>query len=80
MKAIKMRELSIEELDRREVELKEEIYNFRFQNHTGQLENPLRLRMARRELARVKTILGEHNRSGLKKTDLEEKDSGQKES
>lgn len=57
MKASKVRDLSVEELGKREAELKEEIYNLRFQNRTGQLENPMRLRLSRRELARVKTIL-----------------------
>jgi large subunit ribosomal protein L29 len=64
LKASKMRELSTVELAKRETELKEEIYNLRFQNHTGQLENPMRLRLSRRELARVKTLLKE--RAGLK--------------
>ncbi len=57
MKASKMRELSVAELVKREAELKEEIYNLRFQNHTGQLDNPMRLRHSKRELSRAKTIL-----------------------
>ncbi len=59
VKASKLRELSLAELQKRESELKEEIYNLRFQNHTGQLENPMRLRLSRRELAAVLTILRE---------------------
>jgi large subunit ribosomal protein L29 len=80
MKAAKLRELSPEELASREAELKEELYNLRFQNQTGQIENPVRMRLARRELARVKTILKERAGAEKEKTDLEEKDSVQKES
>lgn len=80
MKAAKIREMSPEELVKRELELKEEIYNLRFQNHTGQLENPIRLRLARRELARIKTIVGEKERAEALKTDPEVKEGVQKES
>jgi large subunit ribosomal protein L29 len=45
MKPSKMREMAVPELIKRENELKEELYNLRFQNHTGQLENPMRLRI-----------------------------------
>jgi large subunit ribosomal protein L29 len=59
VKAKKIREMTDGELAKRELELKQELYNLRFQNHTGQLENPMRLRLSRRELAKVKTILRE---------------------
>ncbi|HDH97332.1 MAG TPA: 50S ribosomal protein L29 [Proteobacteria bacterium] len=59
MKASELRELSTEELERREEELKEELFNLRFQRLTGQLENTARIREVRREIARVKTILRE---------------------
>ncbi len=68
-----MRELSAEELAKRESELKEEIYHLRFQNHTGQLENPMRLRLSRRELAKVKTILKERGPAPAAPTQAEEK-------
>lgn len=73
MKASKVRELSVQELTKRETELKEELYNLRFQNRTGQLENPMRLRLAGRELARVKTILKEKVESTPAEKDTEEK-------
>ena len=38
---------------------KKEAYNLRFQGATGQLENPARMRLVRREIARVKTVLAE---------------------
>ena len=44
------------ELEDKEKELKKELFNLRFQHVTGRLENPARLRSARRELARVRTI------------------------
>lgn len=56
VKAEQLRELSDAELEKRARDLKEELFNLRFQNVTGQLENPMRLRQVRRDLARVKTI------------------------
>ncbi|MBO8126516.1 MAG: 50S ribosomal protein L29 [Firmicutes bacterium] len=59
MKAKELRDLSNEELEQKLVELKEELFNLRFQMATGQLENPLRMREVRRTIARVKTIMRE---------------------
>jgi large subunit ribosomal protein L29 len=59
-----LRALSQEELDERVAELEEELFRLRIQNETGQLENPLRIRGARRELARCKTIRNEAARRG----------------
>lgn len=60
MKKVKeIRDLSNEELERRLANLKEELFNLRFQLATGQLENPMRVREVRRTIARVKTILRE---------------------
>ncbi len=56
MKARELRELTEEELDRKEEDLSSELLNLRFQLATGQIENPLRIRYVRRDLARVKTI------------------------
>ena len=56
MKASKVRELSGEELSKKEMDLREELFRLRFQQATGQLENPVRLRMLRRDLARVMTV------------------------
>jgi large subunit ribosomal protein L29 len=44
--------------------LGKEIFNLRFQRANGQLENTARVRQARRDIARIKTILGERRRSG----------------
>lgn len=51
-----LRQLSDQDLEKRLRELKEELFNLRFQKVTGQLENPARIREVRREIARVKTI------------------------
>ncbi len=64
MKTEEIRTLSPQELDDRIVELQEELFRLRIQNETGQLENPLRIRAARRELARCKTIRNEVARQG----------------
>ena len=59
MKAEEIRALTSEELGQRLVELKEELFNLRFQMVTAQLDNPMRVRDVRRNIARVKTILRE---------------------
>lgn len=59
MKAKDIRDLSTEELEHKLAELKEELFNLRFQMATGQLENPLRMRDVRRTIARVKTVVRE---------------------
>ena len=53
----KLRELSVEELQAKEKELKEELFNLRFQQAIGQLSNPMRLKECKRDIARVKTVL-----------------------
>jgi large subunit ribosomal protein L29 len=59
MKPKDLRILSNDELHTRERECKEELFNLRFQKVSGQLSNPLRLRLLRKELARIKTIIHE---------------------
>jgi large subunit ribosomal protein L29 len=54
-----MRELTPEELDDRITELKSELFNLRFQQATGQLQNPIRLSQCRKDIARAKTIIRE---------------------
>ncbi len=51
--------MSSEELLRKLDDLKEELFNLRFQMATAQLDNPMRIREVRRDIARVKTILRE---------------------
>ncbi|SFP88108.1 50S ribosomal protein L29 [Caldicoprobacter faecalis] len=59
MKASKWREMTNEELKEKLNELKSELFNLRFQLATGQLENPMRIREVKRDIARIKTILRE---------------------
>ena len=56
MKASKVRDLTGEELKKKEQDIREELFRLRFQHVTGQLENPMRLRHLRRDLARTITI------------------------
>lgn len=57
MKIKELREQSNEELATRRRDLKEEMLNLRIQQESGQLENPARIREARREIARIETLL-----------------------
>ena len=59
MKADQIREMSAEELGRKEKELQEQLFRLRFQKSIGQLDNALKLRETRRDIARVKTVLKE---------------------
>jgi large subunit ribosomal protein L29 len=61
MKASEIRELTVEEKHRKVDDLKEELFNLRFQKETGQLENPQKVRQVRQEIARLKTIIREQD-------------------
>ena len=56
MKPDDLRSMTIDQLDDEALKLKKEQFNLRFQRATGQLENTSRLREARRDIARIKTI------------------------
>ena len=56
MKPRQLRDLTDAELQRRLVETRQELFNLRFQSATGALENSARLRLAKREIARILTI------------------------
>jgi large subunit ribosomal protein L29 len=62
-----LRQLTEDELNKKETDLREELFNLRFQQKVGQLENPLRLRTLRKDVARVKTLLSEKKRGKLQK-------------
>ena len=57
-----MRELTKDEIRERVVELRAELFNLRFRNSMKQLDNPLKIRESRRELARLVTVLNEKER------------------
>lgn len=56
MKTRELRQLTREELEQKEADFVEELFNLRFQRAAGRLENPSRMREARRTIARIKTI------------------------
>ncbi len=55
----KLRELSDTELNKKLADLKEELFHLRFQHAINQLDNPMRLKAVRKEIAIVKTIMRE---------------------
>ena len=59
MKVKEIRELSTEDIQKKLVETKEELFNLRFQQATGNLEKPSRIRDLRHTVARMKTVLRE---------------------
>jgi large subunit ribosomal protein L29 len=64
MKVTELRELTLDELEAREAELSEELSRMKIQLALKRLDNPLKARVTRRDLARVKTIINEKIRSG----------------
>lgn len=62
MKASELRDMTADELVRREQDMRKEIFNLRFQQATGEIENPRRIRVLRKDIARVLMVLGEKNR------------------
>ena len=63
MKAKELRDMTVIELGSKLNELKGELFNLRFQLATGQLDNPVKLRFVRKNIARVKTILKEKEKA-----------------
>ena len=59
MRARELRDLSIDELDQKQRELKRKLFNLRFQRATGELDNTAELGKARRDIARAMTIAAE---------------------
>ena len=51
------------ELRNRERDLREQLFKLRFQRATGQMENPMKMRQVRREIAQIETLLNERTRS-----------------
>ncbi len=65
MKARELRELSDEDLERKEAELKDQLFKLKFQHALGQLENAMKLKNIKKDIARIKTLVRE-NREGKK--------------
>ncbi len=61
MKAKELRDMTNEELNSKLKELKQELFNLRFSNATGQLANPMQINTCKKDIARIKTILTERD-------------------
>ena len=59
MKAGEIRELNLEERQRKLIDLKEELFNLYYQHEIGQLENPKKIKQIKCNIARIKTIIKE---------------------
>ncbi|MDD3776013.1 MAG: 50S ribosomal protein L29 [Actinomycetota bacterium] len=59
MKVNELREQTIEELEKRLSEVKKTIFNLKFQKATGQLENPMRIKNLKKEVAAINTLIRE---------------------
>lgn len=80
MKAAELHELTFDELEEKMAEAKAELFNLRFQLATNQLDNTARLRLVRREIARIATVMREQEieawlasqtEAGNRKTEVE---------
>jgi large subunit ribosomal protein L29 len=60
MKAVELRDLSNEELEKKLVDFKDELFSLRFQSVTGQLSNYMKIKEVKHNIARVKTVLREN--------------------
>lgn len=69
MKASEIREMSNEERDVALRDLNEELFKLRFQQTSGQLDNPSKLRDIRRSIARLRTVMGEIERTKVEKAE-----------
>jgi len=56
MKPSEFREMTVEELTSKEHELRRELFNLRFQKATGEIENPMRIKTVKKDIARILTI------------------------
>ena len=62
MKYEELLELTVDELQIKEKELKDQLFKLRFQHTLGQLENPLKMKGVKKDIARIKTMLNERAR------------------
>ena len=67
-----LRDLSDDELDTKLAEAKEELFNLRFQLVTGQLDNPMAIKIMRKEIARILTVIRERELAVLEGAAAEE--------
>ena len=67
MKAAEMREITVDELLQKEKDLRKELFNLRFQQATGEIENPLRIRTLKKDIARILTIVAQKQKGAAPK-------------
>ena len=67
MKPSDLRKISAEELTKKQAESSQELFNLKFQLHTGRLENTSKLKSIRKNIARINTILTESQAGGVTK-------------
>ena len=72
VKPDELRDMSDDELDSKLAEAKEELFNLRFQLVTGQLDNPMRIKVMRKEVARILTVIRERELRVLEGATAEE--------
>jgi len=58
------RDNTVDELRAKEAELRKELFNLRFQNATGEIENPMRINVVRKDIARVLTVINQKAKQG----------------
>ncbi len=62
MKAAEFRETTIDELRKKEQDMRKELFNLRFQQATGEIENPMRIRAIKKDIAKILTVITEKNK------------------
>ncbi len=62
-KTSEFRSLTVDELKQEEINLRKELFNLRFQKTTGEIENPMRIKQVRKDIARVLTVMNEKTRT-----------------
>ncbi|HEB76799.1 MAG TPA: 50S ribosomal protein L29 [Nitrospirae bacterium] len=62
MKPSELRNMTVDELLQKEKELRKELFNLRFQQATGEIQNPKRIRAVRKDIARILTVISEKGR------------------
>jgi large subunit ribosomal protein L29 len=65
VKPSELRALAVDELLRKESDLRKELFNLRFQQATGEIENPMRIGAVRKDIARVLTIITEKSKGSI---------------
>jgi large subunit ribosomal protein L29 len=66
VKASELKVMTVDELDQKEQDLRKELFNLRFQQATGEIENPMRIHTVKKDIARVLTIKTEKSKKETK--------------